>query len=169
MIHSIYALPLPFVLFAMAFGVLVWAFLAERISEKLQKPVNAVLAVLAVLAVIYVTLFRRQSGKGEVFLMPFHSFAEARAQKEMYRSMLMNVFLFTPLGVTLPFALPKKIRHPVGLTVFAAALFSVGIEAVQYCEHLGRCETDDVIMNVLGAAIGCLSFILYRKNKKEKN
>jgi glycopeptide antibiotics resistance protein len=33
-------------------------------------------------------------------------------------------------------------------------LFSAAIEAVQYAANLGWCEIDDVICNVLGAAIG---------------
>lgn len=73
--------------------------------------------------------------------------------------MLMNVFLFVPIGLSLPFALSKK-KHPVIITMIAAFLFSVSIEAIQYYFALGLCEMDDVIMNTLGAMIGTLAYFL---------
>ena len=82
------------------------------------------------------------------------NFREAREQPELYRSMLMNVLLFFPIGLSLPFVLGKwKLSVPV--TVVLACLFSAGIEYLQYRYSLGRCEVDDVIMNTLGALLGC--------------
>ena len=75
--------------------------------------------------------------------------------------MLMKVFLFVPIGLSLPFALGKG-RLSVFLTVAAALIFSAGIEYMQYLYALGRCEVDDVIMNTLGALIGCLAHWLFR-------
>lgn len=71
--------------------------------------------------------------------------------------MLMNIFLFEPIGLSLPNILPKK-AHPVAATVIIAILSSVLIEAAQYCFCLGRCEIDDVIMNTLGTAIGGIAY-----------
>ena len=106
----------------------------------------------------------------EVILIPFYSFVEAQKQPELYRSMLMNVFLFFPLGLTLPYALPEKWNRKGLLTIFLALVFSIGIELAQYQFHLGRAETDDVICNTLGCVIGTLSYVISKKQKifKEK-
>lgn len=59
-----------------------------------------------------------------------------------------------PIGLSLPFVLGKwKLSVPV--TVVLACLSSAGIEYLQYRYSLGRCEVDDVIMNTLGALLGC--------------
>ena len=76
---------------------------------------------------------------------------------------LMNVFLFFPLGLTFPHVLPEKWKHQVGASILFALLLSVVIEYCQYYFSLGRVETDDVICNTLGAAIGTLSYTLERK------
>ena len=56
--------------------------------------------------------------------------------------------------LSLPFVLGKwKLSVPV--TVVLACLSSAGIEYLQYRYSLGRCEVDDVIMNTLGALLGC--------------
>lgn len=67
--------------------------------------------------------------------------------------MLMNAFLFVPVGLSLPNVLPPKM-HPV----------AVAVEAAQLWFHLGRCEVDDVILNTLGAAIGAAAYVWRVKN-----
>ena len=49
------------------------------------------------------------------------------------------------------------------ITIVFAFLLSFTVEFLQYYYHLGRAETDDVICNTLGAAIGTLSYTLERK------
>ena len=58
-----------------------------------------------------------------------------------------NILVFIPFGLLFPGKQWKWLL----LTVL---LFSAGIEAVQYVLNFGWCEIDDVICNVLGAAIG---------------
>ena len=73
-------------------------------------------------------------------LVPFQNFREAREQPELYRSMLMNVLLFFPIGLSLPFVLGKwKLSVPV--TVVLACLSSAGIEYLQYGYSLGNRQT----------------------------
>ena len=93
--------------------------------------------------------------------IPFHTFVEAKLQPELYRAMLMNIFLFQPLGLSLPGLLPQK-KHPVARTILFALLLSVGIEVCQLSFGLGRCEIDDVIMNTLGAALGTAAYARWR-------
>lgn len=58
-----------------------------------------------------------------------------------------NILVFIPFGVLFP---GKRWNWPL----LTAGLLSAGIEAVQYAFNFGWCEIDDVICNVLGAAIG---------------
>lgn len=115
---------------------------------------NAVGCLISLAAVLYLTVVRGEGGTTEVILQPFHSFIEAEVQPELYRSMLMNVFLFVPFGMTLPFVIRGKLRVPV--TVIAALCLSVAVEFIQYRFSLGRCEVDDVICNTLGGLFGSL-------------
>ena len=71
----------------------------------------------------------------------------------------MNVFLFVPLELSMPYILPRKL-HPIIWTMVFAFLLSVSIEYLQYRYGLGRCEVDDVIMNTAGAVIGSLANII---------
>ena len=143
---------LAMVLAAGLLGVLLFRF------RRAVRVAAAVLALLSLAAVLYVTLFRGGSGNGELILLPLYSLVEAVKQPEVYRTLLMNVFLFVPLGIALPFALPEKIRCKALLSIVLAAAFSLVIEAVQFALSLGRAELDDILMNSLGAAIGALAY-----------
>ena len=76
--------------------------------------------------------------------------------------MLMNVFLFFPLGMACAnaFSDKMKMRRRVILTVAIGFALSTAVEYIQYRFSLGMAETDDVICNTLGAFVGSLSVIL---------
>ena len=101
-------------------------------------------------------------GNYELILTPFAALSAARQQPELYREMLMNVFLFFPLGLTLSNALPRRwnYRRRIGVTVLAGCLLSAGIECAQYRFALGLAETDDVLCNTLGALLGAASLLV---------
>ena len=147
---------------------LLWSFLGGFIKQKLQKSFqwkvgNAVIFLGIFVVITRMTLYARSGGGTEVILIPFHSFVEAKTQPEMYRSMLMNVFLFFPIGLSLPNILPKRWKHPVLISIGFAFSFSLGIEFLQYYYHLGRAEIDDVFCNTFGCAIGTLAYVIERK------
>ena len=73
------------------------------------------------------------------------------------------ILLFTPFGLTLPFCLK---RHPVRTTILVAAGISMMIELVQFVFGLGLCETEDVIFNTLGVALGTLAFVIQQQMTK---
>lgn len=154
----IYIQPLPVIIIGMVLLVLLWTAIGKRAGKQLWwKLFNAAVVLGIVSAILYTTVYTRGENPQVPVLMPFHSFIEARIQPELYRAMLMNIFLFEPIGLSLPHILPKK-THPVAATVVFAMLLSIGIEAAQFYFHLGRCETDDVIMNTLGAVIGTSAY-----------
>ena len=85
----------------------------------------------------------------------------AKNNSELYRSMFMNLLLFMPLGLCMPFALPKKVKIKGLLTIGAGMVLSIAIEAIQFFFSLGRCETDDVIMNTTGVIIGTSVYLFF--------
>ena len=109
-------------------------------------------------------------GNYELILTPFAALSAARQQPELYREMLMNVFLFFPLGLTLSNALPRKWHRwlRIILTTLVGCALSAGIEYAQYRCALGLAETDDVICNTLGAFIGSTSLLIARAIEKHK-
>lgn len=164
----IYKLPLSDIVRAMLLLLAVWFLLGSFMKHRMQKinfwkTINA-LVFLSILAIIIrITLFNRSSGTSEAIMIPFHSFVEARVQPEMYRSMLMNVFLFFPIGLSLPNILPDRWKHSALIAVVFAFLLSSSVEFLQYRYQLGRVEIDDVICNTFGCMVGTLSYLLEKR------
>ena len=159
-----YADSLKSIVILMIFLIFIWCFLSRYVVKRLRKKniwkVCNALCCLGMIAIIYsLTIFSRTPELSVVQWIPFYSFAEARTQPELYRSMLMNVFLFFPLGLTLPFALPEKWNRKVLISIIFALTLSISIEFFQYYYYLGRAETDDVLCNSFGAVIGIWSYI----------
>ena len=131
---------------------------------------NALLLLAATLIILYTTLLSRTPGIYTAILTPFAALAAARQQPELYREMLMNVFLFFPLGLTLSNALPRTWHRwlCIALTTLTGCALSAGIEYAQYRFALGMAETDDVICNTLGAFVGATSLLLAHAMEKHK-
>ena len=162
MMRHIYAIPLHMVIFLMLALLIVWAMLSLHQNQRKRSIINAVLCSITALTILYATILTRTPGNYEVILTPFATFAAARIQPEIYREMLMNVFLFFPLGLTLSNALLRKWHRwgRIFLTALVGCAFSVGIEYAQYRYALGMAEVDDVICNTLGAFIGTTSLLI---------
>lgn len=131
---------------------------------------NFVWFCAAVIAILCATILNRTPGNYELILTPFATFTAALQQPELYRAMLMNVFLFFPLGLTLSNALPRKWHRwlRIILTTLVGCALSAGIEYAQYRCALGLAETDDVICNTLGAFIGSTSLLIARAIEKSR-
>lgn len=155
----IYVLDISTVLIAIPILLLVWSVIGATFYKYMQI-IGAVLAVIAIGAILYATVLSRSGSSKDVYLIPFSTFERAKIQPEFYRSMLMNVFLFVPLGLSLPFVYSGSTGKRILFTVLTGLLLSVTIEAIQYFVHLGMTETDDVICNTLGTAIGSCAYLL---------
>ena len=170
MIQHIYALPLHMVIFLMLALLIVWAMLSLHKNQKKRTIINAVLCSITVLIILYATILTRAPGDYEVILTPFATFTAARQQPELYREMLMNVFLFFPLGLTLSNALPRRWHRwgRIALTTLVGCILSAGIEYTQYRYALGMAEADDVICNTLGTFIGSTSLLIVHIIEKSR-
>ena len=173
--HNIYVANISTILIAIPILLLVWSVIGAAFY-KYMRIIGAVLAVIAIGAIIYVTVYSRSESNAGAYFVPFSSFERAKIQPEMYRSMLMNVFLFVPLGLSLPFVFGGGTAKRILLTILIGCLLSVTVEAIQYFGHLGMAETDDVICNTLGTAIGTCAYLLsmlwikmFKKRTKLKN
>lgn len=170
MMRHIYALPLHMVIFLMLVLLIVWAMLSQHKNQKKRTIINAALCFIAAFIILYATILTRTPGVPAVILTPFASLTAARIQPEIYREMLMNVFLFFPLGLTLSNALPRKWHRwlRIILTTFVGCALSAGIEYAQYRYALGLAETDDVICNTMGAFLGAASLLAAHAIEKHK-
>ena len=170
MMRHIYALPLHMVIILMLALLIVWAMLSLHKNQKKRTIINAALCFIAAFIILYATILTRTPGVPTAILTPFATFIAARQQPELYREMLMNVFLFFPLGLTLSNALPRKWHRWVRiiLTTLVGCAFSAGVEYAQYRCALGLAETDDVICNTLGTLLGAASLLIARAIEKYK-
>ena len=162
MMRHIYALPLHMVIILMLALLIAWAMLSLHQNQRKRSIINAVLCSITALIILYATILTRTPGDYKPILTPFATFTAALQQPELYREMLMNVFLFFPLGLTLSNALPRKWHRwlRIILTTLVGCALSAGIEYAQYRYALGLAETDDVICNTLGAFIGSTSLLI---------
>ena len=147
------------ILIAIPIIVLVWSVIGVAFY-KYMRIVGAVAACVAIGAILYLTVFSRSSSRAGAYLIPFSSFERAKLEPEMYRSMLMNTFLFVPLGLSLPFVFGGGTGKRILLTILIGLLLSITVESIQYFAHLGMTETDDVICNTVGTAIGSCAYLL---------
>lgn len=170
MFQSIYSKPLSNIILAIVIAIVAWGYLRTKVQLRRWTMANFVLFCAAVIAILCATILNRTPGNYELILTPFAALSAARQQPELYRAMLMNVFLFFPLGLTLSNALPQK-WHRWGriiLTTLVGCALSAGIEYAQYRYALGLAETDDVICNTLGAFIGSTSLLIAHAIEKHK-
>lgn len=150
--------------------LLLWPVLCQRVGERRRVLLNTALACAAAFIILYATILTRTPGNYELILTPFAALSAARQQPELYREMLMNVFLFFPLGLTLSNALPRKWHRwlRIILTTLIGCILSAGIEYAQYRYALGMAEVDDVICNTLGAFIGSTSLLIAHAIEKSR-
>ena len=170
MLHYIYSRSFISVITFMALALAAWGALPARVGARRWRWGNLVLVLLMTAAIFYATLFSRAEGSTGLILTPFASLTAARIQPEIYREMLMNVFLFFPLGLTLSNALPRRWHRwgKIILTTLVGCALSAGIEYAQYRYALGLAEADDVICNTLGAFLGAASLLAAHAIEKSR-
>ena len=170
MFHYIYTRSLIVIILFMVLALIVWGGSSAHMDARHWRHGNLILAIFVAVAILYATILTRSEGNTCLILTPFATFAAARQQPELYREMLMNVFLFFPLGLTLSNALPRKWHRwlRIILTTLVGCALSAGIEYAQYRCALGMAEVDDVICNTLGAFIGSTSLLIAHVIEKSR-
>ena len=165
-LHWVYCLPLDkaVLLTLVATGLFFWFH--RRWGRKLwwKVTVGVLIACWAVVALS--VMFARDYGVRQISLIPLRTYFDAfsRGDREPIRSGFMNVLLFYPGGLLLMSLIPRKQRTKVLLGFF---LLSVAVEVGQYLLSVGVTETDDVLHNPLGTALGRLSLRQYEKHNAD--
>ncbi len=165
MFRFVYAMRLSsvfLIMFTLTVGFACAGVLTRR--KRLWKALNLTFALVSLSAILYLTVLCRSPGDYGADLKPFSSLLKAKYQPEVYRAMVMNVFLFFPFGLGFSVSLPEKCPLAARILITAAAgfLVSFGVEFLQYKYALGMAEADDVICNTLGAVIGGLTLAVRR-------
>jgi len=109
------------------------------------------------------TVLMRTVDNSAPSLVPFRCYITVLrgGEKELLRSAFMNVLMFYPGGLLSLTLWRRKYLLPL---LGGFLVLSVGIEALQFLLGVGVAETDDVIHNVLGAALGLLVARQYGKH-----
>ena len=76
-------------------------------------------------------------------------------------NLLGNVVMFVPLGLFLPLIFTRL--RKLWRTLFTVTLLIAVVEIAQLFTLLGSCDVDDLILNLLGAALG---YGIYNLTKK---
>lgn len=159
----IYAQPLNYLIDFSVTVVILWSLAMALVKDNASVTLcNGIGAAAATFGILYATVLNRSPWNcDEVFLMPLSSLMPERYSAELCRQMVMNIFLFLPLGMLLPFTLSDRVRRKVTVSVAVGMLLSLLVETLQYSFGLGWCETDDVLMNTLGTALGGCSYLFF--------
>ena len=126
-----------------------------------------VLLILYILVMVYLLLLDRPVlVQRSINLVPLRTVQQfeylLRQQNGVYLTAIAfvnlagNVVLFVPLGFLPPMVWPKLRTWLRTLGIAAGAVICV--EAAQYFLYRGAADVDDLLLNLLGAAIGFLIF-----------
>lgn len=123
------------------------------------------LFLVYILAMAYITLFSREFDK-ETSVYIFRTDLITRAIREKslepMKHILLNVAMFIPMGVMLPFVYPEKLNR-WDMVIPLALMVTTLIETTQLLLRLGQADLTDIVANTLGAVVGFLGYRLFRR------
>ena len=142
------------ILFVLVTYVLVRLFKKKRIV--LSQVFAGEFLFVFIMIVLASTVFTRAPNSIRTYeLTPFWSWWEAASGNlGLLREIVLNMILFLPIGILLPFVFGKKILLRYAL--LAGISFSFIVECSQLLFCRGLFEWDDIIDNSIGAIIGCI-------------
>jgi glycopeptide antibiotics resistance protein len=122
-----------------------------------RKKRNAiVLLVPYVIMMLQVAILLRPFGSIKVIdLIPFNMYGGTRY---IVLYAVANAVIFFPVGILLPVIWEKM--NSLKMILLAGFLFSLFIELSQLAFQCGMCQTEDLLMNTLGAGVG---YLIYKK------
>lgn len=139
----------------------------------LGRLLNALLLLAAVYLILNSTLLSRAEDRPSGLVsLPFQLLLSAlKENREIMRSLLLNILLFCPFGAALANLLPtwKRVAAQIVAACMAGAILSTLMEWMQYLYSLGSAEADDVICNTLGTLVGAMSLPLKKLFAKMKS
>ena len=149
---NIYAWSFRSVGFVVLTASAIWLAAKSLTGRKLWRVLNAAFALAALVMIARYTVLGRTHSEVHSFIFA------AWPGPEFYREMVMNAFLYFPLGLSLT-------ELAGGRSVLFALLLSLSVEAWQYFAGAGIAQGTDVIMNTLGCAVGAIPALLSRNKE----
>lgn len=130
----------------------------KRLSKKML--LLAVIFTCYLFVVLGATLGRGAYYEAQIHWHPFSSYKEAWNNFSIieWRNIILNIFMFIPLGFLLPFF--GGFFRKAWVTYLIGFLFTLLIESVQFLTQRGIFEIDDLINNTVGCMIGYGMFSL---------
>ena len=141
--------------------------------------VGRILFLVYLLALVYFLFFAEEYGRRNFFeldyrynLVPFQEIRRFWIYREKvgflaaFLNLAGNVIGFLPFGFIVP-VMHKKMESfwKVSLLGF---MFSLCVETIQLITKVGCFDVDDLILNTLGAMIGCGAFLICNKFRRWK-
>lgn len=127
------------------------------------------LALAGYVAVVFSVTLMRGHGSGDVNLRLFRAWREAwnNFSFKNWANVLLNVAMFMPLGVLLPWA--HRLFRKWYVMLLGGFGFSLFIEVIQLITNNGLFDVDDLFANTLGAVFGYGVFMaIYSAVEKRK-
>jgi glycopeptide antibiotics resistance protein len=141
----------------------------NRTMKKALKALFAVFLTLYLLLLTYLTFFSKFYGRTikhrSINIIPMRTISEFLTCGYGTRAVMVNlagnIVAFMPMGFLLPMVFSKLDK--LYKVLIASFLASFIIEMLQYTAGVGASDVDDVILNVVGAAVGWLVHRLFFK------
>lgn len=128
----------------------------EKIKKKKQNAIIVLVSYITIMVQMAI-LFRPWGTIHEIDLIPFDMYGGVR-YIILYAT--ANAVIFLPIGILLPMIWKRMNR--LKIVLLAGFLGSLFIELSQLILQCGVVQTEDLIMNTIGAGIG---FAIYKKGK----
>ena len=146
-------------------------------KSKRLRFLGKVLFVLYIGFIIYFLLFSEWYGRGAMQeyrynlvlfkeIKRFWVYREQLGWYAVFTNLFGNVLIFVPFGFFLPMASKYKYRSFLSAVFYSFAL-SLCVETFQLLTKVGSFDVDDMLLNTIGGALGCLIF--YWMNRVRRN
>lgn len=152
-------LKIPHLLLLLVMGIIIWGWLKSTFKN--NHPViwrigHAGIALVWILLFAYIVLFSRDQQESELILTPFWSYKLAfiDGSFDFFQEIYLNIFLFVFFSIPASEIVDR--RWWKIFVALSGLAISICAEYLQYRYGLGLAETDDVISNFTGTAIGIL-------------
>lgn len=100
------------------------------------------------------------------YVEAYHDIGVVLKNNVLLRNLILNIILFIPLGILLPWYSDKLRR--MYIVVLIGLLATLAIEFTQHFNGYGTFEIDDALNNTIGTLLGyCIFMIFYRLKNKE--
>ena len=128
-IYTIYGWQFTTVLIFAGIMLIAWTLINRYLPGKLCKVFNYIVTAANFTVIVFFTMSNRTvTAERPHRLIPFVHYFTSQSGIE---TLWLNAFFFLPLGLSMPYILPDKIRHKALVTIIIAFAFSTMIEAIQ--------------------------------------